>query len=533
MDSHLPNMTATVIGFARMTEQELDSVRRDLGLSLSVGDLRRLQRVYAKHPPVLDELFLFDALATHRTLMGDTALTELFCQDAPVADTYAHMMALYSRAYPHDTRPPSLGRLATLSREALGEQGLSMPLVLRPDHSALPLSPRPSRMGDVLTLLLPEEGEDRTAFLARASALLRKTLPFEAWDLLPLTEDADPLGVLLDACYKNGLYLEPDRLSDGLPQSTATLLDVTRRGLTVRTSTPDKDKLLAAAAGQIRAISYAKFVSEPHLAVRRTDGKRYAIPLDDLLSFRHYPAQTARIGRQTPPAALSALRHRDPRAPITPLYATREGGAFYGVLYTAIAAVCSLVAMGIPREQARLKVTHTLEDLREASPQAMGERMAAYLGLYRASCELVVPSHLSFSQGSERMIATYGFAARHGAKRPSPLLTTPGASLYLFKTPYGEDGLPDFGALRALMCLMEDRIARGRVLAARAVHGDLVRSLAAMQAGTMTLIPTLEMGNEAVPLPPGSFLVEATDPEEGKGGLLIGHVVQKPLDKPL
>jgi phosphoribosylformylglycinamidine synthase len=113
-----------VINFPRLTEKQLNSMIKDVGLKLSVAQLKELQNHYRrveKRNPTLDELYFlgeyFTTCDNRRYLVN-----ELTTNSKMIAETYADAMEKREAMIKTDA-PPSVGELFTLSSRYLKSRG--------------------------------------------------------------------------------------------------------------------------------------------------------------------------------------------------------------------------------------------------------------------------------------------------------------------------------------------------------------------------------------------------------------------------
>lgn len=113
-----------ITGFSAYTDKMLTGMKADVGLCMSLPELRMLRNLYRnplRRDAYLDELYMFDRLLAARRLTG-TAIDEVYINSDGVAAAYADLQTKFAAVHPKNA-PATLGSLASVTHDYLQRVG--------------------------------------------------------------------------------------------------------------------------------------------------------------------------------------------------------------------------------------------------------------------------------------------------------------------------------------------------------------------------------------------------------------------------
>ncbi len=113
-----------ITGFSAYTDKMLTGMKADVGLCMSLPELRVLRNLYRnplRRDAYLDELYMFDRLLAARRLTG-TAIDEVYINSDGVAAAYADLQTKFATVR-STTTPVTLGNLASVAHDYLQRIG--------------------------------------------------------------------------------------------------------------------------------------------------------------------------------------------------------------------------------------------------------------------------------------------------------------------------------------------------------------------------------------------------------------------------
>ena len=167
---------------------------------------------------------------------------------------------------------------------------------------------------------------------------------------------------------------------------------------------------------------------------------------------------------------------------VSSVCASRLGDTpFSTSLYTAISAILPILATGIDRSDVSLKLRYTLADATDS--ESLGNSLAAMLGIYRVMSELYISgeSFVEYTNNTAPSISVAAFADRKKTKVLKKLIREH-SGVYLFSFDRTEDGLPNFENFRAMCDFYRECVVNKYSLSAAAVNGNIADTLAAMRS---------------------------------------------------
>ncbi len=506
----------TVIqNFNVLPAQSLELLGQRLGLRMSRAELLFCARHYksrGKGDISIETLRFIDALARpEHTTLDKIAIGEMQTDHAYIADTFADAVSglkalgkapekpftledfaalparLTAAARSKDiTEPIGFGK--TAAHYASMGFGVQIPLesavsrfdVLQPlglclktraDHAdaLILLCPAPDMQTDafentVIGLLQGEHGKHVHCIAdlsheSMAHAMLRMTggallnltnLPEQLQDLLALTQ------------YHTGLLLAMPTDASGamLEQARALGLDAYEPGTIDHAGyliiSHGNDTLLALDVPYLKSICFIRSYS-----LRADDATLGSLP--DTLML-HAPTEAL---DQSVNEGDEILRTLPPLRTRNATYAAET--SYRAAMLCAAKAYCCAVAAGSDPERIWLDV-RLWQDSQLAVSQSASELLCALLGLYRFSTTLGVPVH------SDTEFAPQAKAIAALASAPSDMVIPPTlqghGNVYLLMPQSGEDGMPVWSEMRALISYLRREMFEGKIKSARVICGN-------------------------------------------------------------
>ena len=127
-----PRKRGIVINFPKLAESQLKNMINDVGLKLTVSQLKKLQTHYRrveKRDPTLDELYFLGEYFTSRDCRGHL-VSDLSTNSKAIAETYADLMEK-REAVTRADEPPTVGELSELTSRYLESRGKSYPIDIK------------------------------------------------------------------------------------------------------------------------------------------------------------------------------------------------------------------------------------------------------------------------------------------------------------------------------------------------------------------------------------------------------------------
>ncbi len=526
--------------FGSYTVQQLDQMKKDLGIGMAMPKLTFCASYYRsekRDPSIAEFLFLDRFSACAEQAFTAIAPTELFTNDAFVADTYADMMKKRHELNPDAKAPCTLAEMAHLASaylERAGKRAASPDLLCSLQKRSTPYA---ARTND--TVSLPNSD-------IRLCVFQKQVQPLSAGDLilllrplskLTVTDYDTPIEKLLNtpaltaqikqlrtvgAC---GLFaevlkltpsasIEPDRLSEtGEPIPLSMLTDAYEGDLLVvlpRERYPEFAK--EAYALGVRAAAFATVTNGTRISVVRRDGESFSLQSRFLRALFPLRPVSVRLGNERD-GDLAPITHT-PRISASCAYLYRNapkhesetvtvGSAvcsvasvapqqafFRNAMDTALSSVLTLAASGCDYPEQRLAISVKLPQ-NTVDWSVSGASVSTLLGVYRLQAELALPAaSVRFDCDPTLESPTLQvFALSHGTSCPTGFCAA-GNHVYCLAPATTADGIPDFDDLRRLLTRLTELRKSGvlqsaRVLCREAVT-DAIRAMSDERFGCMT-----------------------------------------------
>ena len=515
--------------FCSYNTAQMAQLKADLGLEMPLS-LLNFCAVYLRNSkkardPSIAELRFWDQLASLPPQEKSITVSELYTNDSFVAVTYADMMNKRRELRPDAKEPISLGEALAMSSAyleragkpcrlngftpAFGETGELWENSIGIDGASVFLAPKGRRHkpefaeGDVFLLIqrgrempLWQYGDAIDGFLNHAAigrlakeiftvpkeGLLHLLLPIcdgICYDLRRISpEGYTPQPQLLIRHFGGDRLIATDKKAaeELAPVAKAVGLSVTAIAAVI--NDPMTRILLEQRDGLIYETSFLRHLVMKKTAVAKLPSERVDVTPD----ISHRPSTSGVSpywnGEKFPErlevnggGSASAACGRLTQAP------------FKSAIQTALTALLSTAAAGGNYEESRLGVALACPEIGN-DPARMGSVMAAILGLYRLQCELSLPAAITsiISNDALEHLELNVFSISPADPLPSAL-TEVGNRVYLVSPRLGDDGLPDFEALRALLRELRDHHSKGLIRSARVLCNEtLSEALALMEA---------------------------------------------------
>ncbi len=555
---------------------QIDTMRRELRLGMPPAILSHCVAYFQNvehRVSTPDELALLDRFSA---ILSKTrhaaALGELYTNDDTVVRTYQDLLQKRSALAVNTQKPPLLSELlevagAYLTR--LGKDGETDAVCsveepetakrLASTQSTLVTSDAPfvlrtlapnadtMREGDLILLLSSVEGGASTNLASRLqNAFADEGLAGSVKAFFKIGE----LGLLWELLsLPFGTDLSAPRLISGGKAFLPALTDAYKGFYLMCVSQASEASVIhALLALGVRAVSIACLKHEDRITVLSNKQRIVDLSHHFLKALYLERPLTAKLGDESLPSAPIAhlaissadSRYLDfPRADYAAVGVPAEGiltaGAschpeesFFGnALDTALTSVLTLAASGAPFRTQRLAIGLSVPACYH-EPACFGACVSTALGLYRAETELGLRAgrvRLSTHTGDDTPRLSV-FSIAGGTPIPDTL-SSEGAYVSLLTVPFGEDGLPDFEALRETLdfvtALKTDGLLRSfRVLAHERV-GDALDAIKNDEYTYKLAIPDAILDRT----PRLAVLCETVDPIEGEA---VGRVVKADME---
>ena len=526
--------------FGSYTVQQLDQMKKDLCIGMSMPTLTFCASYYRnekRDPSIAEFQFLDRFSACAEQAFSAIAPTELYTNDAFVADTYADMMKKRHELNPDRKAPCTLTEMAHLASAYLERAGKrasspdllcslqkrNTPYAVRTnDTVSLPDSDiglcvfqkqlQPLSAGDLILLLRPLSKHTVTDYDTPIEKLLNTpTLTAQIKQL----RTVGACGLFAEVMKLTpSASIEPDRLSEtGELIPLSMLTDAYAGDLLVilpRERYPEFAK--EAYTLGVRAAAFATVTNGTRIAVVRRDGNGFSLQSRFLRALFPLRPVSVRLGNERD-GDLAPITHT-PRIPTSCAYLYRntpkhesetvtiasavcsaasvspKQAFFRNALDTALSSVLTLAASGCDYPEQRLAVSVKLPQ-NTADPSVAGAAVSTILGVYRLQAELALPAtSIRFDCDPTLEIPTLQvFALSHGTSCPTGF-TAAGNHVYCLAPATTDDGIPDFDDLRRLLSRLAALRKSGvlqsaRVLCREAVI-DAIRSMSDERFGCHT-----------------------------------------------
>ena len=549
-----------VINFPKLTESQLNNMINDVGLKLTVSQLKKLQTHYRrveKRDPTLDELYFLGEYFSARDCRSHI-VSDLVTNSRSIAETYADLMEKREAVIQTD-EPPTIGELSELSAKYLESRGKSYPIDIKKKKKllshALVMSGRDASLrlisdgyatvcktpigavgiksakkqkigrlkrGDFILLISPTPEMSEKEFTARLADQILDTFGGSLKMLIPMGEQT-----IIDAVSSipYGIYLDLDSLYDD-DNSTSELDDLCRRpyGVMAIIRADDiVDILRLSTAIGLQTIVLGSLISKKHISVRHGNYPLVTfsrdllkvIKSDSQLSIQHISGTVS--GRLLANFRTLSRAHNISLSSAEAMIGESGSSAFITSLYTALTAIAQCVASGA--DYTDIAISYSIP--KNISPS---DTLAAILGIYRAEIELCIPDRAGrIGVEGDRLSVS---AAGKLADGPIPaLLCRPGNRVYLLLPRYNSEGLPDFEDMRRMWRYLRMLCAERKVSSAFATGHDGADATLNAITGNCDFIPSPDLDPSILKkCAAGGFIVETLCPIEG---VLIGRSAEK------
>ncbi len=576
----------TIHQFGTCTPARAEELRQALGLAMPIDTVGFCAQYYhnaAQRDPDADELQMLDALTiTLESALEAYSPTDVRTNDSFVADTYADLSAKRRTLKPDATYPCTLGEMADLAGNYLTRVGKYLPL----GHSALPIpeamrdcvtsagthcvsnadaafrlrilstQASPVAAGDLLVLLSPayeqtdadyQAEADRLLTLPEIGALVKAIYPIGQGGILQtLVPRLDGVQILLSALCPTEITPALTSLTDPRPASLILCVPDGRQAALfeiLRTST-------------LSAKLFARVTPNACYSIHASNDKTVTLQTDFLRMLFHRKALTVQLSDE---AALDVptITHRivspqncrylktkadvsfDAVASINGIAVSAasvmpEQAPFKAGLYAALLPTLSLCACGIDHAKQQLSVGLEIpEDFADCTAASV---TALLLGLYRAQCELGIPSRaLTVRRGAEiEQPSVSVFSLAHG-KACASVFGAAEQFVYCLAPKIDANGIPNFASLRETMASLHASARYGRISSFRILQNETVADGLAAMSTTVTC--ALDETADTTTPHPLAILVACDRPMQS--ARLIGRTVpleemtKEPADAPV
>ncbi|MBE6596285.1 MAG: hypothetical protein E7641_01320 [Ruminococcaceae bacterium] len=446
-----------IINFRTYSEEALRSMKSSLGIYMSVSDLEFIKKHYtSKASPELttDELFLLDRIIeSSRSLAANTAVNELLTSSADIISTYNDMISKYTLKRGSLGKPLSIKDAASVASEYMERIGLA--------------PSRDCECGDT------EKERSKVEPETAIAILLPNTDPVEAesavTDLLSSECGKNILAVRKISEY--GIAHALSSLSMGIYTDVTVIRDYTEElGIEfllsgsigkylIAFNKQHLDELTSAAA--LRSFTLTYFA-------KSTAG--------DCLIQKEYPE----ISLNLPTALIEEISSSLTAASFDLTNTEKDEKIYNSAMLSVTDALTDAIAQGYSREDVTLFNRYILP--KNATPEGLGESLAAILGVYRATVELCVAEDHSVEFAETETVVLSSTAKRSEAALPiSDTVTESGTKLYLLSYTQDERGLPEYKSLRAMWSYLEKLFKSCDVRYSRRVDGNVGKELELMK----------------------------------------------------
>lgn len=509
-----------VVGFSKFQEDTLRAMKDELGLSMTISELRFCQKEYRSsghHAPTLDEIYFLDAVASgHHRSKDFVSVAHLQLYHAEAVRTYRDLLekrTLLAGIPRSDV--PSLKELSDILSGVLLRSGRQADLkdtyvtadpFEKIEAAAMGLIPMERlSVGPSLPSVQMFSGSDGFSSNSKKAEegdaiLLLRCPHVECTDT-----DSDPLGtplmlrisrfakapiykksvhayravdnrgisVALLALY-DGMYVELDAIPSVFDCGELYDLALAEHGSLLVAVPPCAAEAFAKEAERhgILASCVARAVKGNRLTVRREGHASYSFPTSFLRAFSEYALPFLLEGKKEPDATqvplhtVASERFSGEKIGVMPAASLSSGLAsaagsrmlsFEEAINTALLSVIEAVLSGA--EPSRILVSDLYVYPEKITSHSLGSLFEAFLGVYRVLAELALPNQSAFLPFSEEKASFEGMAVYcfdRAEKVRSDHFTTHDAGIYLIALPKSQSGVYDFSAVRSLLSLLSD-----------------------------------------------------------------------------
>ncbi len=559
--------TGLVKGFARYSDDQMEQMRRDLSITMSIPMLRYCASYFKskeKRDPSIRELMLLDRYAA---LLGVSphavAPSEVVTVDQNLAQTYADMMNKRRTMNPKANAPATFHELSELINRYLVRVGKTR---TRRDMAVLCEDAAMAHGASVgENCLAVSDSDFRLRCLSLSGSERAPTDRFVLFTPLSnevistndralfseLLEHAELMRVCKEICMVNpcGLLFSLLSISDGawieLTALSATGAAAPWQGLTdafcgcyvARIAQQDQKKVeeLAESLG-LRARVFGGALAQNQVVFAAENIRQYSFETEFLRTFMQISPVRAVIAEQpdsvpfTRQSRLSVFSCRyiksekEAQSKDTVLMADHlfasaiaisEQASFYKSFYAALMPVLTLALSGCPYGEQSLGLGYKLPPF-GTDEQRNGETVAVLLGLYRLQAELAIPAssvELSIDEDATHpSVTAFAFGKGPGV---SNTFTEGGTVLSCIRPDFGSGKLPDMNGLRAMLSELADLRCKGVLCSARVlVDGAITDAIIEMSGEnfSVTLTDPNILVEGKVPI---ALLLETTMPIGG------------------
>ncbi len=539
-----------VVKFPFLSRPSLKEFAKQYTPDMGITELQYCQRFYlreAKRDPSLAELsFLNNIVACHASKPEAILISELSTNDRFIVDTFSDLTEKRAMLEPDYHMPCSLAGIPDVARDYLSakrQNTKTTPLSFScRKHHLLELTAAKTRT----TLLYQNADEGLSAGEKRHSvrinheplmpgdriyAILNSTDPTENAEE-KLIAFASSLSVMTDVkqCLLigsegllfplidlgHGFSLDLSRIY-GENADTKKLLDADFGLILIARASASADTLIDALDAGLRPHLAGQLLADGQVSIRKDDRENYTFSISffrSLFLSRAYRAEVKTHNVTDSTVTLCPISSVVGKEPIFVCRAKGIGESpYHTVLSAAVSAIAACVAHGGRLDKIRIAETLRLS-LADTSAVNLGDLVASLLGLYRAVEEFEltdVCTDLRTVQEPELPVTLYAIISEPPCPTPDHVCTN-NSGIFLLEPTYTADGLPDFEDMKKMFSYVGKLRQDGILLSARAVTGDVISALEAMDREELVEY----LRHEPITAKPGSILVEARENIQGK-----------------
>lgn len=208
------------------------------------------------------------------------------------------------------------------------------------------------------------------------------------------------------------------------------------------------------------------------------------------------------------------------------VYTSIEQDPYHHALYGAADALCTAIATGAAPNQVYLHARMGA-DLHTADRATMSHVLAALLGLYRFSMEMVVPVHTDVHPTMPEPDLLV--LASAPTERSIPAALQGRGKIYLLRPLYDSFGFPVWEDFRKMIAYLHCAVQDGKIKSARAIGAlSPAEVLTAMSEGACGIVPNPDFMQEMTAHYPCALLVE-TDCELQGDLVAVSTIPHRPV----
>ena len=531
------NLTGLIRNFGQYTDAQLEQMKTDLGIGLSLPKLKVCAAYYrdkAHRDPYIEELRFLDLfLEKASNAPAAIAPRELLTNDACVAKTYADLIEKRRELYPNSQKPASLYEAFLTMGSYLGRIGKTV-LLPHEAHTLEHLRENPAlaESGNIISAKDANCGfrrafrtrtpTDATDILVLLAPLPESTLQEETVATHALLSDEAFLsavkvirpigecGILYEALLMSqGVRINLDVLSQAKDSTALSdLVSAYVNRYLLRIANQSYDSLAKAAKNHgLLALPIATLADPSAVAIVSQGQPMLAWSAVFFRSLFELSPVSVHLADETDgtPAPIRRILHRkkdcaylsQPTHSDQTIFPCGNGiytvavsaptsSFFRNAIDTALSTVMTMCACGISYEQHRLAINIDLP-ARLTEDSAAGSVMSSILGLYRLEAELAIPMAVGklnpIAALTNPEISVFGFA--NGKALPDRLCEA-GHRLYCVMPEYEDVGIPNFDKLRTFLSWLTELSLSGTLKSARVICRKTVRqALSEMETDTL------------------------------------------------